>query len=133
MTTPLSGPDASFSQLIHQLHTEGLQVDVLEDWRSRDVAAFILSTESSADYLVEVVDVEGACLVSRLAEVGPRIDYDGPRAPKVIFRHQGNPDSTVRVGEIAMFMGIARRGTAFDPDSVYGTTPITSIIYLPRQ
>jgi len=96
-------------------------------WDASDTFAIIDTKDSS--YLVESSDTAAHALVTTLRESAPRVDYDGPRDLRVIFRRQGNPDEHIRVGDHLSILGLSRTGREFDIDSILTTAEVTDICF----
>lgn len=123
-------PNQEIHGLMNDIAVGGVNVDMLENWHERDLRGLWVDTQSSAKYIIEP-RVGLASLVTRLSEKGgPLLDYDGPRLRVMIIRHEGNPDHTLKVGSMMDILGLSKRNPAFDPDSLYTTTPVTVIRYL---
>lgn len=112
-----------------RLHIEGVSTNILEGWPNMGLLAILLRTEPGTCYIIEPV-IDEPSLVTRLSEVTPY--YGEYRIPsgETLVRRQGNPDRTIKLGKEVNILGLPRRGTVFDPDSIYTTTQLVEIKYL---
>ena len=126
-----SGDIPKVGEVLRDVTANGQPVECLLGWKGPHVMAFTFQTASEASYLVEPV-VGEPTLVSRITEFGPRVDYDGPRTEYPLVRREGNPSREIKVGEPVIILGLSRSQTdrTFDPDSMYTTSPVTSITVL---
>jgi hypothetical protein len=122
----------SVQQLFMRLSTDGVSVPELTDWSSKPLSAILLATESGAWYVIEPI-YEQPSLVTRFSEATPFYGEFKLPSPEMILRKPGNPDQNLEVGKPVDIYGLPRRGTEFDPDSLYTTTPLTGIQYLENE
>lgn len=128
MTTASREDQIEVMELAHRSRQEGDTVYNL-DWGEAGIDTFLFTTVTGAHYLVEARPDKPA-LVSRLSEIGPLLDYSGPRLPIVIVRYEGNPDKKLRAGKSVDILGLSKRGPEWDPDSIYTTAPLVEIRYI---
>ena len=111
------------------LRAEGASVEELNGWRRLGLLAILLGTESGAYYIIEPNE-EPPSLVTRLSEAPPFYGEFRMSSSEPIVRRQGDPDPDLEIGKSVDIYGLPRRGTQFDPESLYTTTPLVEIKYL---
>lgn len=121
--------EAGLTDLIQRLREEGIATDRLEDWPKKSLLGIMLGTESGAYYIVEPA-VDSPSLVTRFSEVPPYYGECRMSDAEAIVRRQGNPDRILEVGSSMNILGLSRKGSDFDPDSLYTTMPLVEITYL---
>lgn len=124
--------EAKLPDLIRRIQAEGVRTEKLTDWRNKGLLAILLGTESGANYVIEPITGEPS-RVTRLSETPPFHGEFRMPPTEAIIRRQGNPDTELEVGKQVNILGLPRKGTELDPDSLYTTTPLVEIKYLEAE